>query len=110
MTSDDRVLVADRENNRIQVFDRDGGFLTEWAGHYHPMDIYVDAEGLIYVTDQIPRLSQLDADGNLIGRCRPVLNGAHGIWGDSRGNLFLAESAPQNRLTKLSVLNEPSGP
>ena len=105
VTFDDRVLVADRENNRIQVFDRAGSYLTEWGDHYHPMDIYVDAEGLIYVTDQIPRLSQLDADGNLLGRCRPVLNGAHGVWGDSRGNLYLAESAPQNRLTKLNVLD-----
>lgn len=102
VTADDRVLVADRENNRIQVFDRTGGYLTEWGDHYHPMDIYVDADGLIYVTDQIPRLSQLDADGNLVGRCRPVLNGAHGIWGDSQGNLYLAESAPQNRVTKLN--------
>ena len=103
VTADERVLVADRENNRIQVFDREGGYLTEWGDHYHPMDIYVDADGLIYVSDQIPRLSQLDADGNLIGRCRPVLNGAHGVWGDSRGNLFLAESAPQNRVTKLAL-------
>jgi DNA-binding beta-propeller fold protein YncE len=105
VTSDDRVLVADRENNRIQVFDREGGYLKEWGDHYHPMDIYVDGDGLIYVTDQIPRLSQLDADGNLIGRCRPVLNGAHGVWGDSQGNLFLAESAPQNRVTKLELLS-----
>ena len=103
VTVDDRVLVADRENNRIQVFDRDGGYLTEWGDHYHPMDIYIDGDGLIYVTDQVPRLSQLDADGNLIGRCRPVLAGAHGVWGDSRGNLFLGESAPQDRVTKLTI-------
>ncbi|MEZ4522078.1 MAG: peptidyl-alpha-hydroxyglycine alpha-amidating lyase family protein [Thermomicrobiales bacterium] len=105
VTTDGRVLVADRENNRIQVFDRDGGYLTESGDHYHPMDIYADAEGLIYVTDQVPRLSQLDSDGILIGRCRPVLNGAHGVWGDSRGNLYLAESAPQNRITKLNLID-----
>jgi peptidylglycine monooxygenase len=104
VTADERVLVADRENNRIQVFDREGACLTEWADHYHPMDIYVDPEGSIYVTDQIPRLSRLDADGKLSGRCRPVLFGAHGVWGDSRGNLFLAESAPTNRVTKLALL------
>jgi peptidylglycine monooxygenase len=101
--ADDRVLVADRENNRIQVFDREGVYLTEWGDHYHAMDIYVDPEGSIYVTDQIPRLSRLDPQGNLTGRCRPVLFGAHGVWGDSHGNLLLAESAPTNRLTRLTM-------
>lgn len=105
VTDDDRVLVADRENNRVQVFDREGGYLTEWGDHYHPMDIFVDRDGLIYVTDQIPRLSLLDTEGNLIGRCRPVLNGAHGVWGDSHGNLYLAETAPQNRLTMLTLIS-----
>ena len=69
------------------------------------MDIYVDADGLIYVTDQIPRLSVLAADGRLIGRCRPVLYGAHGVWGDSRGNLYLAEASPMNRITRLEPLD-----
>jgi DNA-binding beta-propeller fold protein YncE len=103
--SEGRVLVADRENNRIQVFAGDGDYLDSWGDHYHPMDIYVDADGLIYVTDQIPRLSVLAADGRLIGRCRPVLYGAHGVWGDSRGNLYLAEASPMNRITQLEPID-----
>lgn len=98
---DARVLVTDRENNRIQVFDPDGGYIEEWRGHYHPMDIYVDPAGHIHVTDQVPRLSRLDARGQLVGRCKPVPIGAHGVWGDRRGNLFLAEVDPINRITKL---------
>jgi peptidylglycine monooxygenase len=100
-----RVLVADRENNRVQVFTADGDYLDSWSDHYHPMDIYVDADGLIYVTDQIPRLSVLAANGRLVGRCRPVLYGAHGVWGDSRGNLYLAEASPMNRITRLETLD-----
>jgi len=103
--SEGRVLVADRENNRIQVFTVDGDYLNSWGDHYHPMDIYVDADGLIYVTDQIPRLSVLASDGRLIGRCRPVLYGAHGVWGDSRGNLYLAEASPMNRISRLEPLD-----
>jgi DNA-binding beta-propeller fold protein YncE len=98
---DGRVLVADRENNRVQVFTAEGEYLDAWGDFYHPMDIYVDPRGLVYVTDQIPRLSLLSPDGTLLGRCRPVLNGAHGIFGDSKGDLYLAEVAPQDRLTKL---------
>jgi peptidylglycine monooxygenase len=99
-----RVLVADRENDRVQVFTADGVYLDTWPDHYHPMDIYGGADGLIYVTDQIPRLSALDREGRLVGRCRPVLYGAHGVWGDSQGNLFLAEASPMNRITKLALL------
>jgi DNA-binding beta-propeller fold protein YncE len=98
---DGRVLVADRENNRLQVFTPEGEFLAAWGDFFHPMDIYIDPSGMIFVTDQIPRLSMVGPDGVLVGRCRPVLNGAHGIFGDSEGNLYLAEVAPESRLTKL---------
>jgi DNA-binding beta-propeller fold protein YncE len=98
---DDRVLVADRENDRLQVFDPQGGYLEQWLDHYHPMDIYVDAAGWIHVTDQVPRVSRLDRNGALVGRCKPVPVGAHGVWGDHKGNLFLAEVAPINRVTRL---------
>jgi DNA-binding beta-propeller fold protein YncE len=104
-----RVLVADRENNRVQLFDADGKYITEWGDLYHPMDIYAGPDGMVYVTDQTPRLSMFAPDGTLVGRCRPVLNGAHGIWGDSRGNLYLAELAPENRVTRLTPRNEAEG-
>lgn len=98
--SDGRVIVADRENNRLQVFSRDGQFVAAWSDHHKPMDIFADAAGRIYVTDQVPRLSLLSGDGALLGRCRPVLNGAHGVWGDGAGNLYLAEISP-SRVTRL---------
>ncbi len=87
------------------MFDAEGGYIEQWLDHYHPMDIYVDAAGRIYVTDQVPRVSRLDGTGALVGRCKPVPIGAHGICGDSRGNLFLAEVAPINRITRLAPLH-----
>ena len=98
-----RVLVLDRENNRVQVFDRDGAYMDEWPDLYHPMAVYEDAEGFIYVTDQIPRLSMFAPDGELVGRCRPVFNGAHGIGGDADGNLYMTEMSPPG-ITKLTRL------
>ena len=96
-----RVLVADRENNRIQLFDRDGAYLDEWGDVYHPMDIFVDDRGLVFVTDQIPRLSLFAPDGELIGRSRAVWNGAHGIAGNAAGDIYLAEMQP-HRITRLA--------
>ena len=97
----DRILVADRENNRIQIFESNGRYINSWYDFYHPMDIFGDVDGYIYITDQIPRLSMISSNGKLNGRCRPVLFGAHGISGDSNGNLYLAEAAPINSITCL---------
>ena len=65
------------------------------------MDIYVDPGGTVYVTDQIPRISMYAPDGRLLARGRPVNVGAHGVWGDSRGDLYLAEVG-LNQVTKLA--------
>ncbi len=100
--ADERVVVVDRENDRLQVFDADGNLLDVWGGFKQPLDIWGD-EGNLFVTDLVPSLSMLSHDGRLIGRCRPVLNGAHGVWGDADGNLFLAEGNP-SRITRLAPL------
>ncbi len=96
----ERVLIADRENNRVQIFSPEGDVSGEWADLYHPMDIYVDRAGTIYVTDQIPRITMFSPEGRILARGRPVTIGAHGVWGDSAGNLYLAEVAV-NQVTKL---------
>jgi len=98
-----RVLVGDRENNRVQLFDRAGKYLAEWGDFYHPMQIWIDGRDLVFVTDQIPRISLLTLDGKLVGRCRGAINGAHGLAGDAQGNLYLSELPPQE-ITKLERL------
>jgi NHL repeat len=100
---DGRVVVVDRENDRLQVFTADGGCLDAWGNFKQPLDIWGDASGNLFVTDLVPSLSMLGADGRLLGRCRPVLNGAHGLWGDADGNLFLAEGNP-SRVTRLAPI------
>jgi hypothetical protein len=52
--ADGRVLVANRENNRVQIFTADGAYLGAWGELYHPMDIYGDPDGTVFVTDQAP--------------------------------------------------------
>jgi DNA-binding beta-propeller fold protein YncE len=97
---DGRVLVTDRENDRVQVFDATGAFLGAWGGFARPMDVFEDDAGGILITDQVPRLALHAPDGVRRALCRPVLNGAHGIWGDGAGRLYLAELSP-SRLTRL---------
>jgi peptidylglycine monooxygenase len=100
--ADGRVAVADRENHRVQVFTAEGAHLLDIGDSHKPMDVHGAPDGALYVTDQIPRLSLFcGTSGALLGRCRPVLNGAHGMWRDgTTGILYLAEMNP-SRITRL---------
>jgi DNA-binding beta-propeller fold protein YncE len=100
---DGRVAVADRENNRVQVFTADGAWLASWGDHHKPMSVSVDRAGQVWVTDQVPRLSLLSGEGTLVGRCRPVLNGAHGMALAPDGMVVLSEQNPP-RVTRLERL------
>lgn len=91
VTPDNRVLVGDRENNRVQVFSTEGAYLSELTGVYKPMDICMDDRGVILVSDQTPALVAFSPEGAIIGRAKPMLREGHGICADSRGNIFLAE-------------------
>lgn len=46
-----RLFVADRENNRIQIFDQEGKHLATWTQFGRPSGIYFDAHDNIYVAD-----------------------------------------------------------
>ncbi len=49
--SQGRLFVADRDNNRIQIFDQDGNFLECWYRFGRPSGIYIDASDNMYVAD-----------------------------------------------------------
>ncbi len=98
-----RVLVCDRENNRVQVFDRDGVWLASWDGLCRPMDLCALPDGTILVTDQVPSLIAFSPDGARLGRARPSLNGAHGIAVDPQASLYLAEVDPTS-IAKLTLV------
>lgn len=101
----DRVLVADRENNRICVYDREGNYRTSWTGFYHPMDITEDKHGGLYVSDQVPSVTRLDADGRFVGRCRPVWNVPHGLACAADGTIYFVEMQPNS----ITVMRPVSG-
>jgi len=46
-----RVFVGDRSNNRIQIFDQEGKFLTMWTQFGRPSGISFDNKDQIYVAD-----------------------------------------------------------
>src|SRR5262249_35160891 len=48
---DGSVLVADRGNNRVQVFTAEGDWVEEWTGLFRPLGIWGDADDNVFVTD-----------------------------------------------------------
>jgi sugar lactone lactonase YvrE len=94
ITPDERVVVLDRDNSRIQLFDREGTLLDIWTGFVKPMGIWGNAAGELYVADQTPRIVRLDRDGRIVGAMRGFTVYPHGLGGDPDGNLFIAEQLP----------------
>ena len=45
------LYVADRVNSRVQVFDGNGKFLTEWKQFGRPSSVAIDKNDVIYVAD-----------------------------------------------------------
>ena len=48
---DGTVVVADRENSRLQFFSPDGRFLREWTEIARPCQVAIDARGIVYVAE-----------------------------------------------------------
>src|SRR4029077_2266324 len=49
--SQGRLLVADRVNGRIQIFDQDGKYLTEYRGFGAPSGLFITKDDTLYATD-----------------------------------------------------------
>jgi DNA-binding beta-propeller fold protein YncE len=46
-----RLFVADRVNNRIELFDQSGRFLEQWTQFGRPSGLSIDARDTLYVSD-----------------------------------------------------------
>ena len=105
----DRVIVCDRSNNRVQIFDTQGEYLTEWTDLNHPDTMHIDKDGIVYIAELDQRVSILTLDGELL--CRwgkgerldepgEFLGCPHGIWTDSSGDLYVSEVQADQRVQK----------
>lgn len=92
-----RLLVGDRENDRIQIFSSEGKLLDVWNG-YAPYGLALDRDGAVFVSDgRANEVLQLDAQGKIVQRFGKKGNGPgefdlpHMLAFDSAGNLFVTE-------------------
>jgi DNA-binding beta-propeller fold protein YncE len=107
------VYVADRENHRVQVFDPNGKFETQWVNMARPCGLYLDQQsGLAYIGELGapigpnaearklgPRVSIYNTQGQLQARLGDQPEGEatgrfiapHGICIDSRSDIYVGE-------------------
>ena len=57
--SRDRIYVADRGNNRIQVFSKEGKFIAAWAGFGNPFGAIVVDDELLVSDGDVHTISHL---------------------------------------------------
>ena len=100
----DRVWVCDRQNWRIQIFDTDGHFLTEWTDLARPDTVFFDPQDdVVYIAEVEGQVSIYTFDGELIAKWGGAkrseipgipgefIGGPHGIWMDSHSDLYVGE-------------------
>ena len=109
------LYVADRENHRIQVFNQDGDFQTQFVNMSRTAAIYIDTrheEDIVYIgeyfagigsnhmgTNLGPRVTVMNTKGEVLSRVGIESYGSqhgrfftpHGISVDSHGDVYVAE-------------------
>jgi mono/diheme cytochrome c family protein/sugar lactone lactonase YvrE len=116
--SQGRLFVADRGNNRIQIFDQDGRYLDQLTRFGRPSGIFIDKNDVLYVADSESR--DKEGYGHNPGWKRGIRVGslkdglvtafipdpepnqenlatsaAEGVAADSAGNVYGAEVGPK---------------
>jgi DNA-binding beta-propeller fold protein YncE len=112
--ADGWVYVADRENHRVQVFDGNGKYETQWNNLHRPSALYMppgkcpicyigECGPVLPVNRKAPnlgpRISIVDHKGNLLARMGDAHGGTglgqfispHGIAVDSTGSIYVGE-------------------
>ena len=101
-----RVLVAEREGDRVQVFSQEGEVPDIWETELiGPALFYVDDDDAVYIPEHNSgHTSIVTLDGERLARWGgPELKTCHGIWVDSHKDLYVVQPGdwgPGRRVVK----------
>ena len=108
------VYVADRENSRVQIFDSNGKFETQWVNLNRPCTIYISEEQRVYIgelgyANKVsidvpnigPRIAVMDTNGERLARLGDMGYGLevgqfiapHALALDSHDDIYVGEVA-----------------
>jgi DNA-binding beta-propeller fold protein YncE len=114
------LYVSDTMNNRVQIFDADGNFISMFGKHgdkpgyfARPKGISVDADGHIWVVDsQMEAVQIYDREGTLLGfvgghgELPGRFNVPSGITIDSRNQVYVTEEFFNGRVQVFQYITD----
>jgi DNA-binding beta-propeller fold protein YncE len=83
--SEGKVYVTDRDNQRIEVFDANGKFLSQWTGTGGVSGLAITKDQRIWTGGVLRTL-----DGKVVGKL-PMNPGGHGVAVTDSGDVYLAQ-------------------
>jgi DNA-binding beta-propeller fold protein YncE len=91
-----RLLVADRDNARVQIFDLDGNFITQWTHLGSPYSVFITDNDVVYIGDGVNSKVWIAkaSDGTLLGTIEDT-PGVHWVAVDPAGNVYVASNRSQ---------------
>jgi sugar lactone lactonase YvrE len=102
-----RVLVVDRENDRVQRFDAEGTYLDELGGLAMPQDVFITPDDTVFIAEGGGFISIMTLDDELLTRWGEkgdtpgqFAASPHSCWVDSQGSLYVGEVVAHNRFQK----------
>ena len=93
-----RVIVADADNGRIQVFDREGTFLEQWTDFpSNPRgSMYILPDDTLYVSHVDTEAITVMRDGRVIDTIAGIGGRPHGVTLDRQGHVYVANPASRS--------------
>ncbi|MEO2032635.1 MAG: peptidyl-alpha-hydroxyglycine alpha-amidating lyase family protein [Planctomycetaceae bacterium] len=93
-----RVIIGDRDNDRVQIFDGSGNLQETWTG-FAPFGLAFDNDSVLFVADgRANSILRLDSAGKVLqswggekGKAAGEFSTPHMLATDRHGNLYVAE-------------------
>jgi DNA-binding beta-propeller fold protein YncE len=120
LDADGNVYVTDTLNNRVEIFDADGEFISQFGRHCdgygcfaHPKGIAIDSDGHIWVADPMLDLLQVfnrdgqllafvGGHGNLLGQFSSLV----GVAFDPKSNLIFTSEQYPGRVQEFQYITD----
>jgi sugar lactone lactonase YvrE len=97
LDSQGRILVNDSDNQRVSVFDKDGGFVETWPFPSRG-GIVVTSDDTVYISDVNVGVVNIVKNGTQIGSV--AADRAHGLGVDTDGSIYVSGAS---RMTVMKI-------